>query len=680
MNLWIDLETYSTTPIAAGTYRYAEDSEIMLVAWAVDDSPARVWDRTRDADMPAELELALSTCTVCFAHNAQFDRVVLRRHFPALTPPLVRWRCTMAQALAHSLPGSLDALCKILSVPVEDAKIGAGKKLVQLFCKPRPATQRLRRATSATHPAEWELFVQYARQDVEAMRAVHARLPAWNYNGAELNIWRMDQVINDRGFEVDVDLAESAVRAIDRERRRLEREAREITEVRLTQRDAFLTHLAEVYGIVLDDLQGTTLDRLLESPDLPPEARELIAARQSISTASASKFARVLEAQVGGRLQGTLQYCGASRTGRWAGRLFQPQNLPSRDVLPAHEVEHVITALRHDMVNVCYDDVMHAVSSCVRGVIIAGPDKKLVCADLSNIEGRVLAWLAGEAWKLDAFRAFDQKRGHDLYKLAYAKSFGVAPADVTKAQRQVGKVQELALGYEGGVGAFVTFATGFNIDLNQLAREADLPADLKRDAERFYESCLSEDRPTHGLSREAFVACDVIKRAWRRGHPATVALWRGVDEAVRAAIDSPGKEFTVRSLTIVRRKAWLTIVLPSGRVLCYPQPRIEGGKISYAGSNQWSRSWGRIQTYAGKLVENITQAVARDVMAHVMLAVENARFQIVLTVHDEIVTEAPMWPEFSAEKLSAIMSRPPRWAPDLPLAASGFESHRYRKD
>lgn len=337
--------------------------------------------------------------------------------------------------------------------------------------------------------------------------------------------------------------------------------------------------------------------------------------------------------------------------------------------------------------------LMEVLSSALRGCIVAPPGKKLVVADLSNIEGRDQAWLAGEQWKLQAFRDFDAGTGHDLYALAYAKSFGVTPEEVMVnkktgdgSMRQIGKVQELALGYEGGVGAFVTFAAAYGIDLEDLPAKV-LPAaddELVAEARDFLGWLVGQKGQTFGLSDDAFVACDVLKRAWRRAHPAISSMWRDLRDAAVNAIESPGKTFQVRTLKLRRDGNWLRIVLPSGRALCYPSPRVDevNGKdtVTYMGIDQYTRKWSRLKTYGGKLFENVCQAVARDVMGHNMPAIEAASYEIVLTVHDEVITEAPDCDEFNAEHLASLLAANPPWAPDMPLAAAGFETTRYRKE
>ena len=325
--------------------------------------------------------------------------------------------------------------------------------------------------------------------------------------------------------------------------------------------------------------------------------------------------------------------------------------------------------------------VPELLSSACRGVIVAPPGKKLVVADLSNIEGRFLAWLAGEEWKLQAFRDFDAGHGPDLYKLAYAKAFGVKPDDVDKEQRQVGKVMELALGYQGGVGAFITFALVYSIDLEALADSAyeAIPASTWEDAQSFLEWQRDQGREQHGLSDRAFLVCESFKRLWRDAHPAISSWWKELETACVMAVENPGQQFNSRMCKIRRDGQWLRVRLPSGRYLCYPSPKCEDGKLSYMGVNQYSRKWERLRTYGGKIVENATQGGARDAMAANMPAIDASGYEIVLSVHDELLTETPDTPEWNCETLSAMMSAVPPWATGLPLAAAGLEAYRYRK-
>lgn len=494
--LWGDLETYCDIPINNGTHAYAEGVEVMLFAWAINDGPVNVWDITAGGGIPHSLYEAIADPeTLLYFHNSHFDRTVLRYAMPRLAPPVERWRDTMVQALAHGLPGALGELCEVLGVPQDKAKDKEGKALIQLFCKPRPKNSKLRRATSKTHPEEWRRFVAYAGLDIEAMREVYKRLPKWNYQGTELALWHRDQQINDRGVCMDIQLARAAIEAVDQEQKRLAKRTQEMTDGEVqaaTQRDALIKHIVESYGVELPDMQRSTLERRIADPNLPSAVKELLAIRLQASTTSTSKYKALMKGvSHDGRLRGTLQFCGASRTGRWAGRLFQPQNLP-RPSLKQEQIDEGIEALKAGCADLLFDNIMELTSSALRGCIIAPTGKKLVVSDLSNIEGRMLAWLAGEEWKLNAFREYDAGTGPDLYKLAYAKAFDIAPDDVDKHMRQIGKVMELGLGYGGGVSAFITFALVYGLDLDELANAAlpNIPRDVIREAKSWYDESV----------------------------------------------------------------------------------------------------------------------------------------------------------------------------------------------
>jgi len=695
MKLWIDGESFSETPIEWGTYRYVQDTELLLTAWAVDDEPWRVLDHTAGDDLlNSDLALAAFEADEVYAHNAMFDRLLYKRH--GLDIPIERWRCTMAQALAHSLPGGLDPLCTILQVPQDARKLKIGKDLVRLFCKPRPATAKIRRATRHTHPVEWEQFKVYAGMDIDAMRAVHKRMPAWNYGDVsdlsrfEVSLWHLDQRINERGFAADLDLARAAVQAVDAEQEVLRGRVQEATDNAVqsaTERDELLAHILEEYGVALPNMQKATLEKRLADPDIPEGVKELIRIRLEAATTSTSKYNAILRAQVGGRLRTTMQYCGAGRTGRWAGRVFQPHNLP-RPKFGAEYIEEAITAVKQGTAGLVYENIMGLTSSALRGSIIAGPGCKLCVADWSNIEGRGLVWHAGEEWKLQAFRDFDLGKGHDLYAIAYAKSFHVTPESVMEDkkrsgnQRQIGKVMELSLGFQGGVGAFVSMAANYKLDIEKMTAVAwpHLPGDLVYEATGFLEWTRKNKRPTFKLSDNAFITCDVFKRGWRRAHPRVESWWADLEDAARNAIDSPGKTIPCRRVKFRRDGAWLRCVLPSGRALCYPQPKLHEGKITYMGVNQYTRQWCRIGTYGGKFAENIDQATARDFLAWAMPRLEARGYPLVLTVHDEPLTETPDEPRYSAGEMIELMQELPWWAEGMPLAAAGYEGPRYKKD
>ena len=640
--LWLDLETYSETPITHGTHKYAENAEVLLVAYAFDDEPVEVMDLTERGSL-GNIQMMVDTADTVVIHNSAFDRTVLRHC--GVHIPVDKIEDTMVRALAHGLPGSLGVLCDVLGVPQDKAKDKAGKKLIHLFTKPRPKNVKLRRATRETHPEEWAAFVEYARLDVDAMRVVYRLLPDWNSHGSERVLWLLDQKINDRGIAIDVELANAALRAFQRSSRSLAERTRVLTDgavASLTQRSKFIQHLEDKLAFSTPDLKKGTVSTLLQG-DLSPEVRELLEIRQQASATSPAKYKVLLKAtSADGRLRGTLQFCGASRTGRWGGRLFQPQNLP-RPTLKQEQIDAGIKAMKLDVEDLLFDNVAELCSSAVRGALVAAKGHKLVVSDLSNIEGRVLAWLAGEDWKVKAFSDFDAGVGHDLYKLAYARSFNKKAEDVTKDERQIGKVQELALGYQGSIGAFSSMAALYGVFLPE-------------------------------------PEVDAIVKAWRKAHKAVVAFWYDLERAAKDAIRAPGTRQVVRDLTVGYKDNWLRIKLPSGRYLCYPNAGLSEGTIVYEGVNQYTKKWETIETYGGKLVENVVQAVARDVLASGMQRAEAAGYAVCLHVHDALITETPDTDEYSVDGLSHIMATCPGWALGLPLAAAGFETHRYKKD
>lgn len=709
--LWLDTETYSECDLkTAGTHRYAEhpSTEITVAQWAIDDGEPSVLDCTKydkQAILSGWLANTLRDPRITIvAHNSMFDRTLLR-HCWDLDIPVERWQDTMIKAMSHGLPGGLDKIGQIVGLEDDQAKDKRGRELIQLFCKPRPKGSKLRRATRETHPKEWAEFLEYSRQDIVAMRAIDKRLPNWNYRAGhpELGIWHLDQRINDRGVAVDTELAEAAIEAVALEQKRLKTEVQEATNGLVSsasKRDQLLAFICAEYGVDLPDMKADTLRRRVEDPNLPEGVRLLLSLRLESTKTSTAKYKALVNAtSEDGRLRNTLQFAGAQRTARWAGRIFQPQNMPRPDIglvadhfqVPFKKAEDLlvdyldqgIEALKGNYADVVFDNVIGLTANAVRGCIVAPPGKKLVIADLSNIEGRGLAFLAGERWKLKAFADFDNGTGEDLYKVAYGRSFNIDPKDATGQKRQIGKVMELGLGYEGGVAAFLTFAAVYQMDLDDLAQAVWATASHEAlDNAQGMWGWAKKKKRTLGLTMEVYVACEVLKRAWRDAHAATEALWAAAGEAVRLAIRNPGETFPIGQHLKARRDgAWLRIRLPSGRYLCYIHPDVDDdGQITYFGVNQYTRQWGRIKTYGGKLVENATQAFARDVLAYNMPAIERAGYEIVLSVHDELLTETPDREEFNADELGQMMATAPAWAKGIPLAAAGFETTRYRKD
>lgn len=690
--LYCDLETYSETPINHGTHAYAEGAEIMLFAYTLGDATPKVWDLTEDPTMPEDLEQELNDPErMTVWHNGgNFDRILLK-HAMKFKLPVERIHDTMVQALTHGLPGGLGPLCTIMKISEEESKDKRGKELIRLFCKPRPKSSKLRRATRLTHPKEWGEFIEYAYKDIPAMRAIYKKMPMWNYRGQERALWELDQRINDRGIKVDLDLARAAIATVARAQKDLSSYTQLLTDGEVgstTQRDKLLKHILAEYGVDLPDLQASTLERRINDQNLPWAVRELLAIRLQASTTSTTKYKALLNmASSDGVLRGTTQFCGASRTRRWAGRGFQIQNLPSKNLPPAADIAEGIEAILAGAADLIYRDVMKMVSAAVRGCLVARPGKKLFVSDLSNIEGRDAAWLAGEKWKLLAFSALDNGTGADLYRLSYAKAFNISVDEVDGGalkgpQRQIGKVMELALQYEGGVGAFITFSLVYNIDLDAMANDAwdVIPEWALQEAVGAWQWAIKKKR-TFGLSQKTYMVCDALKRLWRQAHPEISSYWGGIQDAARNAILNPGVSYTCRRLRFRRDGAWLRMILPSGGALCYASPKVDDrGKISYLGVNSYTRRWQRIKTYGGKLFENACQGVARDVMAENMPTMDMVGYDILGTVHDEVITEAEDNDDFSAKDLSKILATNPPWAMDMPLKASGFEAYRYRKD
>lgn len=651
--LGLDLETYSETPIKRGTFRYAADAEILVVAYAIDDDPVRVWDVASGAKMPVSLRAALADERVPItAHNAQFDMNVLR--LASNSDPVMRaagenverWRCTMAQALSHSLPAKLSALGAVLHLPPELLK-DEGGELIRLFCMPQRRGD-IKRATSTTHPAEWQRFLRYAGQDIVAMREARKRMPAWNWQPRDIACWHLDQRINRRGFLLDLDLADAAITVCKLAASDNAAQTEMLTGgavQKVTQRDKLLKHVLLEHGVDLPDLQATTLERRIDDPDLPWAVRELLALRLIGSKNSTTKYRTARNAASDdGRLRGALQFRGAARTGRDAGRVFQPQNLPR----PKHEqaaIESWIEAAKGGFTDLLGLSDVQVASDALRGLIIATPGRKLTQADYKNIEGRLVAWYAGVQWKLQAFRDFDAGTGPDLYRVTAGRVFNKPVAAVTDEERQIGKVDELACGYQGAVGAIQTMAAVYNVE-------------------------MSDERAQQMVD------------AWRRAHPEVVRLWYRLDECARLAIDNKDKVFEVNDkIRLVRRGPWLKVQLPSGRILSYPHVGVSAHReITYMGQDQYTRKWSTLKTYGGKLFENIVQATAADLLWAAIPKAEAAGYPVVLRVHDELVTEPEDSDAFSVEGLAAVMTDTPKWAAGLPVAAAGFEAYRYRKD
>lgn len=686
MYLFCDLETFSECPIAYGAHRYAEDptTEVLLWGYAVDDGPAKVWDVTAEPKMPSDLREALKTATTVWHNGLNFDTTVLRLNKnPEVRVDIAPERVidTMILAFEHGLPGSLGSLSDVYRLG-DAAKDKEGPRLIVLFSKPLPFNRKLNRATRLTHPEEWAKFVEYCRQDIVAERELFKRLPRFNDTDAERALARLDNRINNRGMLMDTAFARAAIELLEKQAKDFRDRTAELTDGSVdsaTRTQALITYLNARFGRDIKTLQKAELSRLIEDETIPEPMREILRVRLGSAKASVKKYESILNCvNTDNRLRGCLQFRGAARTGRFAGRLFQPQNLP-RQTLEPEAIEAAIEDVT--LWGELKGDAPDVLSQALRGAITVPTGKKMVVADYSNIEGRVLAWVAGESWKLDAFRAYDAGTGPDLYKLTYARAFNVPVESVTKPQRQMGKVLELAMGYGGGVGAFCTFARGYGIDLTDMADslEGAIPPAVLAEAGKAYE-WAAENKRTSGLSRDVWIACDSVKRLWRRANPCIVDLWSRMETVAREALAQGCNLKVTDNVAFVRRGSWLLMRLPSGRFLCYPSPRAnDDGRISFMGVEQFTRKWERIDTFGGKLTENAIQAIACDILCESLPRLEVEGYEVILTVHDEVLAEAPDRPEFNHQAMEKLMATNPSWAQGLPLAAAGFDSYRYHK-
>lgn len=744
--LFLDTETFSPVDLKkSGAYAYSEhpETEIMICSYAFDEEPVQVWDSTDGSRMPEDLRKGLrqvqrGKAKLVMQNGLLFDRLLMRECWDIDIDPR-NIIDTMICAFRHSLPGSLDALCQVLRVEEENAKDKRGKALIQRFCKPTPKNYKVRRYTSETHPGEWAEFLAYAKSDISAMREVYHSLPQWGNIEFENTVLAVDQRINDRGFYVDTALANAAIDAVKQHKIELQAEANARWGAGLTGA-AFLPTLRDLApGHEILNAQKSTLNDLLADDDLPDDARTIIEMRLGASSTASTKYnPLLLGLSADGRRRGCLQYGGAKRTLRWAGKGFQPQNL-ARGHFSGAELDQGIDMLLKGRAHWLYD-VSKLTASTVRGCIIPTAGNKLVVADYSNVEGRGLAWLAGEESALATFLA-----GLDIYCVTAGKMFGLDPDHIKQLRkdlRQIGKACELGLGYGGGVAAFLTFAKNLGLDLYAMAEtmKGTFPDHIWAAAKRGYEYARIQEknkkgfggqkaeRPSYDLPKNVWLTCDSIKRMWRESHPATCQFWSDLESAAMNAIKTPGKSFWAgaavrengdRAIRIRRTKSkdgnpgwWLQVELPSGRILSYPGigisverqvHAVEGEdfsgqykagqmlddlagnrdvlreRIRYMGENQTTRQWGKQYTYGGKLAENITQALCRDLLAYALVNVDAAGWPIILHVHDEIVTEVPNEPEYSVAKLEEMMCTLPSWAAGFPLAAEGAELSRYAK-
>jgi DNA polymerase len=686
--LHIDLETRSAVNLkTAGLYVYAADktTDVWVASYAVDDGEVKRW--IPGQPVPQEIVDAVNSGMLIFAHNAQFERDVWREiltpRYGWPLPALEQFRCTMVMALAMALPASLEKLAPALGLDaVKDMK---GHALMMRMAQPRKP-RRKETAEPDANGLLWyddaerrEKLYAYCDQDVETERAAERRLLP--LSESEQRLWQLDQRINDRGMGVDFNLATAAAKVVKDHTAKLNRELKELTGGAVfagTNVDQIKAWLLE-HGVETDSLDKEAVSYLLtrEAVTSTPMLTRALEIRREVGKASVTKINALLRGRNDdGRARGLLQFHAAS-TGRWGGRRFQPHNLKRPTIKDIPTAISLVALGDAEAVELAYGDPLSVVGDTLRGMVRAAHGNILLASDFSNIEGRGLAWLAGEQWKLDAFREFDAGVGPDLYKLSYSRALGVPIESVDDFMRQVGKVIELALGYEGGVGAFQTMASGYGVKVS--------------DAE-----------------------ADVLKNKWRQAHPMTKLLWRSLIDAAVEAVASPGTIVIVNNkLQFLKRGSFLFMRLPSGRVLVYPYARVVQmvwvenkltGKRStlplseaketvgvefevdaafssvvYQGIGAYKRKWGPVYLYGGMLAENAVQALSRDVLAEAMSRVDSAGYPIVLTVHDEIVAEVPRGGAHSFEEFNSLMQVVPAWAMGFPIVAAGWTGERYRK-
>lgn len=660
MKVYIDFETSSLADLKkVGVYRYAEHPStiILSVGVACDNEKVTVLKRSELRQLNEYMQ---EGCSIV-AHNAGFDRVIYNAFAKSHGWPTInitQWSCTMARAYAYGLPGSLENCAEVLGGPKKDkANQWSMRKLSK---KPDQVDYRSK---------EYEELLAYNKQDVEVLRFIDQSIPG--LIPFEKQVWAIDQEINDRGIGVDRTLIENA-RALNK--RLVEEALEEFQEIvppefcDSPRRTAKFLQWLEANGCELPDIAAATVEDVLTQQDLDPEIRRALEIRQIIAGTAVKKY-DVIARMAGPRLQGQFQYYGA-HTGRWAGRGVQPHNLPrGGDRSPM--LASVLAAGDTEMfISLADQPARDALKDIIRCAFVADPGKELFCADYTGIENKVLAWLAGEQHILDAYA-----NGDDVYALTASATYN-RPVDpeIDKEERTVGKVQSLSLGYQGGVGALSKLATSLSVDIEMLAHNG-LAIGTQAEVESatwLYTNFGKE------MERKTYIGLDILKQKWRKQHPNIVQFWQDVEEAARLAITHQ-KVFELRNLKLGYQNGALVIVLPSGRRLHYQEADVvaKNGRYSIRYKTEVRGGWYWEDTYGGKLVENITQAVARDFLAEALVNLHSAEYPIVLHVHDEAAVEVKLGSDFEA--FLEILETSPDWAEGFQLTVSGFHGYRYRK-
>ncbi|MBM7631125.1 DNA polymerase [Geomicrobium sediminis] len=649
-NLSIDIETYCEADLKkTGLYRYVQDDsfEILLFAYSVDFGEVQIVDLAQGEHIPPGIIFALSDESVTKrAFNAAFEWYCLNT---IVATPLNQWRDTMLQALYCGYPGALGTVAKALKLDDGQQKKAVGTKLINYFSKPcKPTKNNGNRTRNLPHHDvdKWQLFKDYNIQDVVVEMEVLRRFESFPVPEQEQRMWELDLQINAHGVAVDQDVVDGAQHVSDEVTDKLTAEAKEITGLSNPNSTAQLQKWLQEQGMKIDNLRKDTVaDKIEESTG---DVKRMLEIRKELSKTSVKKFKAMDAARCeDGRARGLLQHYGANRTGRWAGRLVQVQNLPKNEMDSLAFARNLVKDRATEALELIYGNVSNVLSELIRTAFVASHGHKLAVSDFSAIEARVIAWLAGEQWRLDVFATHGK-----IYEASASAMFNVPIEEITKGSplRQKGKVSELALGYQGSKGALMQMGA-----LDMGITEEELP--------------------------------DIVKR-WRSANRRIVDLWYSLENAALAVMktgDPVGVKglLFAREFDIERGLDFLTIQLPSRRKLYYAKPFIAPGKfdqdaVHYYGLGE-NRQWAKIPTYGGKIVENVVQAIARDCLAEALFRVHNAGYQTVMHVHDEVVIDVPEH-QADIKYLEEIMGVPMPWAPDLQLEADGFVTDFYQKD
>ena len=663
-HLSIDIETRSSVDIAkAGAYKYAQspDFQILLFAYQFGEDPVEIIDFTDGETLPKELVSALKNPKVIkHAYNAAFEWYCLNR--AGFETPIDQWRCTMVHGLYCGYTAGLDATGKAIGLPQDKQKLATGKALIRYFCVPcKPTRSNGNRTWNQPwhDPEKWKLFKEYCRQDVVTEHAILTRLKQFPMPEKEQKQWQMDILMNAYGVRVDTELIEGALYIDGISTQELTDEAIRLTGLlnpnSATQLVPWLNEHSrkqETDPDVFQDIQKATVTGALEKPgDLPEEVLQMLRIRQQLGKTSIKKYVAMDTAKgEGDRVRGLTQYYGANRTGRWAGRLVQMQNLPRNYIKTLDYARKVVKAKNYEGLRLLYGNVPDTLSQLIRTAFIPSEGNKFVVADFSAIEARVIAWLAGEQWVNEVFATHGK-----IYEATASQMFGVPVDRIAKgnpeyALRQKGKVATLALGYQGGTSALIAMGA-----LQMGLTEEELP--------------------------------DIVHR-WRQANPRIRDLWYAVENAALSVMQTAqpqaiyGLIFALEG-DLVYGQSFLTVKLPSGRKLYYPKPFLKEnqfGKLAlhYYTVGQQSRKWEVASTYGGKMTENIVQAVARGCLAVTLERIAAKHLQVVFHVHDEVIIDAPM--ETTVDEICDLMAEPIPWAPGLILKGAGFESSYYMKD